>query len=335
MIPFYRLILKRALKISWKFKWLWVFGFFAAFLGQGGVYEFLFRTFGNLSSGQSLFFTLQDYSNSNILGMFSWGRLQYLWANDPSALGLSIFSILLILAFFALMISLAVIGQGALAKGVINADQGRKTTFRQDFNAGLAKFWPILELNFITKVILLGLLMFLAYLASLLVSGSAVWNTILFLIFFVIFIVLGIIIYFLTLYGTAYIVLRDKKVFSALNNAWKIFKKNILINLEMGLLLFIINFIAAIVAMILLFVVMAPLLLLYFIFMFANVWVAGTVLTIIMTIILLVLSILIGAWYNTFVTASWLILFEELALKGGKSKFKRIIQHIRGKIKKA
>jgi hypothetical protein len=37
----YRSILKRAWEISWKFKYLWFFGLFAALLGNGGEFEII------------------------------------------------------------------------------------------------------------------------------------------------------------------------------------------------------------------------------------------------------------------------------------------------------
>ncbi|MBT4723194.1 hypothetical protein HN958_00580 [Candidatus Falkowbacteria bacterium] len=334
MIPFYRIILKRALSVSWKFKWLWGFGFFAAFLGNGNLYEFVYSMYSNLATGQSFFYTVTQYSNSGLFGMISFGRLQYLWQNDISAFSMGIFTLLMAFCFLAVLISLAVISQGAIAKGLINADQKKKTTFRQSFNEGLEKFWPILELNFITKVVFVGILLLVIYVIANIMPGNLIADTIIIIVSFVVFIVLGIIIYFLTIYGTAFIVLRNKNVFQALKEAWHVFRKNVLLNIEMGLLLFIINVLAVLAGVILLFIVLAPFILLYFMLMFTGSSFGLTVISILMVIVFVGGLILFGAWYNTFQLGAWLILFEELALNKTKSKTLRVFEYLREKKRK-
>jgi hypothetical protein len=334
MIPFYRLILKRSLAVSWKFKWLWIFGFFAAFLGNGNLYEFLFGMYNNLSSGQSFFFTITQYANSGLLGMISFGRLQHLWQTDISAFSMGLFIMLMSFCFLAVMISLAVICQGALARGVIGNDQKKKVSLKQSFNDGLEKFWPILELNFITKVVFIGFLLLLVYIVANLMPGTFWIDSIIIVVSFIVFIVCGIVIYFLTLYGTAFIVLRDKKVFDALKEAWHVFRKNILLNLEMGLLLFIINVVAVISGIILLFIILAPFILLYFMLVFTGSAFGLTVISIVMILVFVAGLVLFGAWYNTFQMGAWLILFEELALNPVKSKTLRLFEHVKGLRKK-
>ena len=39
MESIYRSILKQAVNIAWKFKYLWFFGLFAALAGNGGIYN--------------------------------------------------------------------------------------------------------------------------------------------------------------------------------------------------------------------------------------------------------------------------------------------------------
>jgi len=333
MVPFYRLILKRALSISWKNKWLWVLAFFAAFIGNGGVYEALLRGFNNISEGRSVFYALSEYTQSGILGMFSWSNISALWYSDPAALGMNVFAMLLILCLLAVLISLGVIGQGGVIRGVISRDEKKKTNFKENFHAGLERFWQILELNVITKVVLLGILMFLAYLASLITFQSAVLNIFVYVLAFIIFIILGIIIYFLTIYGTAFVVLRKKGPFSGLKAAWHLFSKNVLLNLEMGFLLFIINIIVAILFLVATFILLSPFMLLYFIFLMSAANIAAAIIMVIMSIIFIIFMVLIGSWWSTFQLGAWAILFEELALLGGKSKVQRLYEHVAKKTK--
>jgi len=333
MIPYYRPILKRAWKISLKNKWLWMLGFFAAFVGNGSVYEALMRSFNNISEGRSVFYTLREYAQSGVLSLISWAKLKMLWQADAGAFGLSIFTLLVVLAILALIISFGVICQGALIRGVIDLDQAKKTDTKKCFRVGIDRFWPVLEINVITKVILLGILVMLGYFVSLITIQDPLWQKVLYLVSFIIFIVLGIIIYFLTVYGVAYAVLRKRSSLEALGRAWDLFKHNVVLNLEMGLLLFIINILVAIGFFVVAFLALAPIILLYFLFLLAGAKAAMLLMSLLAVLVFTVLLIVVGSWFAAFQLGAWAVLFEELEEYGGKSKIRRIIEHISKKKK--
>lgn len=333
MESIYRLILKKALIISWKNKWLWFLGFFAAVIGNGGVYEALIRGFNNISEGRSVFFTLREYMETGVFGMISWAKLSALWQSDPAAFGLSIFSIILMLCALAVLITLGVICQGGTISGVIAINEKKKISLKDSFKIGVDKFWSILELNIITKVILLGILVFLAYLASLIVFASSAANMFIYVLSFIIFIILGIIIYFLTIYGTAFVILRGRNAFSGLKDAWHIFTKNVLLNLEVGLLLFVVNLLVVFAFFLLNFIVLSPLVLIYFICLVSSAKVCASIVVVIMLIVFLILMILVGAWWSAFQLGVWAMLFEQLAFGGVKSKTQRLFEHVLRKIR--
>jgi len=334
MYPFYRLILKRALSISWKNKWLWGLAFFAAFIGNGSVYEALIRSFNNLSEGNSAFFVLKEYTQMGLVGLASLSNLKSLWQTDPSAFGITILTTILFLCVLALLISFAVIGQGGVIRSIVSIDQGKGASLKSGIKHGVERFWPILEVNVIGKLILFGVLLFVMYLASLIHFENGVANLIVYIVSFSIFIIFGIIIYFLTIYGTAFVILREDNAFRGLKEAWQIFVKSPLLNLEMGLLLFIANIFVAIAFFLAAFVLLAPFLLVYIIFVFAG-WAGGmTVMSTFITLLFITLLILLGSWYSTFQLGAWAILFEELALNGGKSKIVRVYEHVKTLIKR-
>jgi len=334
MMPYYRPILKRAWQISVKNKWLWACRFFCCFIGNGGVYEALVRSFNNMAEGRSVFYTLREYAQSGVLSMVSWEKMKMLWQMDAGAFGLSVFTLLVVLAVLALMISFGVICQGALIRGFIDLDQNKKVEPKKCFKIGVERFWPILELNVITKVILLGFLVMLSYFASLIKVDNAVWQQVIYIVSFVVFIVLSIIIYFLTIYGVAYTVLRKRSALESLSRAWGLFKRNVVLNLEMGLLLFLINFFVAALFTIASFLMLAPLVLLYFLFLLAGAKIGMLVIALFAAILFAVLLVLVGSWYAVFQLGSWAVLFEELEEKGGKSKIRRIIEHLKTRKKK-
>ena len=66
MKPLYRKVLKQALFITWRAKFLWIFGFFAALLGNGGAYEILFRSFSQAREKGILAIILDTLSESGL-----------------------------------------------------------------------------------------------------------------------------------------------------------------------------------------------------------------------------------------------------------------------------
>ncbi|MBU1131871.1 hypothetical protein KKC32_01275 [Patescibacteria group bacterium] len=334
MIPFYRVILKRALNISWKNKWLWILGFFAAFLGNSTVYEALLRSLNNLSENKSIFSVFKEYGQLGIIGLLSWNNLKVLWQSDPTSFGISLFVILAFLSTVALLICASIISQGGLIRSSILLDSGVKVKFKDAFSAGIKYFWRILGVNFITKIIFFGILLLFAYLVSLLSFNNQVVSLLIYIFAMIIFVVLGIIIYFLTVYGTAFVVLRDKKVVVALKEAWHVFSRHVVLNMEMGLILFVINILAACAFFIGAFIALAPSIILYVIFIFAGFAAGVKAMAIIILIVFLTLLVLLGAWYYSFQVSAWSILFEELALRGGKSKILRVYEQLKGKLPK-
>ncbi len=334
MEPFYRPLLKRALSVTWKNKWLWVLGFLAAFLGNSSVYEAMVRSLNNLNEGKTVYHTMLEYSQSGFFGMLSWNNLAVAWQTDFSGFVGSLFILLFILLILAIFLSLAIIGQGAVIRGVVDLDQKHKTDLKKSWHIGLEKFWPILEVNFITKFVLLGLLVLLAFIISILFSGGTLWQMLIYIPSVVLFIVLTIIVNFLTIYGTAYVVLRRKKAFAALRAAWDIFRQNTLLNLEVGLLLFVINIIFLALLGLGMLIVVAPLIILYFLFNLAGSLVLAWITGILMVVLVVALMVMVGSAYNTFRIAVWAILFEELALNSGRSKLHRTYDKIKSHLKK-
>jgi hypothetical protein len=333
MESLYRNVLGRALRISWRNKWLWFLGLFAAVIGNGSVYEALLRGFNNISEGRSVFYTFKEYAETGVFGMVSWAKFSALWQSDPSTFGVSLFALVVMMCVLAVLITLGVICQGGLIGGVISLDAKRKTTLKSSFQLGVNKFWPILKLNLITKVILLGILVFLAYVASLLFFASTAMNTFVYILSFIVFIILGIIIYFLTIYGTAYVILRSEGPWTGLKSAWHLFKRNVMLNLEMGLILFIMQILVGIAFLITVFVVLSPVFILYMIFMFSGGKLLPMFMMFAMITMFAFLTVFFGSWWSTYQLGAWSILFEELELGGKKSKVQALFEKITRKKK--
>ncbi|HCC23375.1 TPA: hypothetical protein DF272_04355 [Candidatus Falkowbacteria bacterium] len=326
MEPFYRTIFKRAWNISWKHKWLWFFGFFATFLGNGTFYEAIARSFSHMSEGRSIYYTLREYVNTGIFSTFSWSKMLDLWQKDNVGFGLSVFVMLILLALAATVIILAIVSQVGLVRSAIGLDEHKKIGFKQAFHLGVEKFWPVFGMNVVTRVVMFGIVLFLAFVVSMLLVNANWINYILYIVSFILLLIAGIIIYFVSIYATAFIVLRHKNIRTSLIYAWHLFKNNVLLNLEVGFLLFVINILVGMAAVILAVFALSPFILLYLLMILlsvdAGLWILSSTVIVLMVVIL----ILTGSWFTAFQISVWSILFEELALNRGHSKLIRLIE---------
>jgi len=337
-MPLYRIILKKAWKISLKNKWLWFLGFFAAFLSNESIYESIIGGFSGRFQGKDVVFLTKDFLGVGLFDIFQWSFLKSWWTSGGITFT---FLLLVTIAFVCLLlffVFLSIISQAGLIKSAIAIDVKEKYSLKRALQDGIEKFWSVLALNVITKVILFGALVIVAYLFSLLMKANPVnfIDYILFVIFIAVLVFGALIIYYLTIYGTAFIMLRGKKVFNSLRLSWHIFVKNILINLEMALILFVFVILATILYLIVLFVLGTPLVLLYMLLGFAAAEKGVIIVAALAVLLFIIVTVFFGAWYSTFQITCWTLLFEELVLKKGRSKFLRIIDAIfgRGKRKK-
>jgi hypothetical protein len=127
MMPFYRIILRKAVNLSWRFKWLWFFGFFAAFIGNGSLYEALLRTMSGLSTGDSPFLVFKDYAKVGVFALLSPDKISTLWNADSGAFGMLLLASICYIAAVAILIILSVIGQGATVSAAVQLDGGSGT----------------------------------------------------------------------------------------------------------------------------------------------------------------------------------------------------------------
>ncbi len=139
-------VIRDAFRISWRNKFLWFFGFFAA----GGA--------TNISSN----FT-------NIPADFSGGLPPWVQNNLTAIIvSAAVFAAVLTLAFIALFL----VSAGGLSESVAAIDRGEERRFGSTFRAGLSNFWRVL-----LQIILLALISLGLAIAILLVAGLPILIT--------------------------------------------------------------------------------------------------------------------------------------------------------------
>ncbi|MCF7820603.1 MAG: hypothetical protein K9M44_04005 [Candidatus Pacebacteria bacterium] len=312
----YRKILRQALDITWKNKYLWFFGLFATLIGTGGEYQLL----NNISegNGEKTFFNL---SSSPWLDIATWNNIvTYFSSNYWQAL-FSVIVLIIIAALAIFIIILSVTSQGALVHQTekIANKKTKDSNLSAGTLAGQKHFWPVLGVNIGLKIVIS--LMFALMALPIILSGGLIGSVAAYVVLFLLFIPVIISFSLVARYAIGFIVIKKNKFSEALDNGWELFRKNWVVSIEMAILLILINILFALGVLIIIFLVSAPFLILSFIFSsFAIFWLFAF-----LGLAVLFLSIIaFGAMITTFQISAWTLLFLSLLENKGKSKIKRL-----------
>jgi MFS family permease len=327
MTSLYRQILLKAWQITKKYAYLWPIGLLAAFLGNGGEYQVLYNQYDKVINQPEI----ASYWQATLKAIVPQFNL------SGTSLIYLFFLALIALIFFGLFLWLVISASGALVKGAATANNNESSTFVKLFQAGSRKFWPILGLNVVAKIIVYGILTLI--LGPLMIStfskGDNSINLLIVMISFLILVPITIIVSLVTKYAIAFIMLENLKFKESFINAWRMFQTNWLVSLEMAFVLFVINILVSLVYILISLLIFSP----FFFFAVLNVVNAPELFDVLMYVsvsLLLIISAFIGAWLATFQTSSWTLLF--LKINGGErvySKIVRLAATLPGKFKKA
>jgi len=319
----YRNLLKQALNISWKHKYLWFFGLFASLLAAGGSIEYNILNQnindglvnGALLSAGSFAQTVITIKNLG-LGFIS------LFHFDILTIINSLTIILICLTLIITLIWLSVSSQAALVisvRKIIGNNKKKEDilTIRAGLTNGHKKFWSVLGLNVIIKL-LINAVLFLSTLPLLLIAiKDSGWFVLAYVILFIIFLPIAISLSLMLKYAIAYSVLENEKFIISIEKGWKLFINNWLISLEMAIVLFIINFLVSFAILIALTILFFPLFLVGM--TFSLFW-----LVILMVFLALVFLVLAGSALSTFQITTWTDLFLNLKEGAMLAKLERI-----------
>ncbi len=320
----HRSLLKQAWIISWRYKYLWLFGLFASLTAVGGSVEYQVAT-------QNLNQNLINGSYYYLNGLLAlWELIQSFWiglgqvcVSGPIAI-MNALSILLIgLTLLIFFVWLSISSQAALVDSVKKILKAKKKEPalgpRNGLTIGHKHFWPVLSLNILIKI-LIGIVFFIISLPLLfmVIEETTTFLTI-YVILFVIFLPIAVSLSLMVKYAIAYQVLEGNSFVASLEKGWNLFWKNWLVSLEMAVILFIINFFVCLAALIVMSLFLLPLLLIGL--MAKAVWLISLIL-----ILGLIMIVFVGSFLTTFQISSWTTLFLRLKEKGGLAKLERVFQ---------
>jgi hypothetical protein len=319
----YRNVLSSAWKNTWRHKYLWFFGLFAALIGNSGELEVFFRSFNDRMEGGFLVW-LKEISATGIFSLEALKNIGRLVVEDTGTMFLLIFTLVLVLILSGFLIWLVVASQIAIVNNTAHEKLGKKHNVQIGISAATKRFWPVLGLNFIVKVfayVLFGVLTL--PIAMSLVKGGLIGYGFLFVVLYVVFVPLILFFSFIVKYAIAYAVIKEESFLESIKSAWKLFMKNCLISIEMTFLLFFINLFTAFALILVFLIISVPFL---FIAIFSNILAYINFLFIFIGAIILfiIITAFVGSILATFQISAWTYLFIELETKGGVSKLKRL-----------
>lgn len=287
-------ILKRSCKISWRNKYLWWFGFILA-LGRVGMnFNAPIGSNGTEEIDESYVERITDFFDRY------WGIM---------FIALGVLAILVII-----LIILKIISRAGLIKSVSGINKGEEYNFKKGFSQGKKYFW---KLFFTSLLISLFFLVVLAVVVSpvvfLIVLKSYPLAIFLGILALLIIITLSIIVAFIKQYAYIYLVLSDIGVRPAIENAWQLFRNNLVKSILFALLLIAIGIIVGI-GMFMVIFVLALIFLLVGLLLYLMLAKVGIAIAVGLGLLaLLAAMLLIQSVFETFRQASWVLFFKEIA----------------------
>lgn len=236
----YKDILKKAWHITWRHKYLWLFGIFATILSSAGAsaWDLFFTNTTRVLDQPEFLQNLQSLYSSGTLGIIFEnvsGNLSSFWTLSPELYIL----IILMLA----LVAIAIMSQGALIHASSQNDDEAPSSIQENITVARQSFWRLTGLHVLFQLAIYGSLLIIGapLLSLFLVQGSEITGVIFSFISYIILLPISIIIYFILLYASIYTVINKTSVWKSAVDAWHLFRQNWIVSLEFALILFVIN----------------------------------------------------------------------------------------------
>lgn len=236
----YKDILRKAWQITWKHKYLWLFGLFATILSSAGA------------SAWDLFFTNttrvfdQPEYLQNLKILYSSGTLGLVFDNVSTNLSqfwtLSA-DVYILIALMLGLVAVAIIAQGALIHASASHEDGKDAGIQESVFVARKSFWKLTGLQALFQLAIYGSLAVIGapLLSLFLIKGIELPGMIFSFISYIVLLPLSIILYFILLYASIFTVINKSAIWKSSMDAWHLFKSNWIVSLEFALLLFVIN----------------------------------------------------------------------------------------------
>lgn len=286
-------ILKDAWQITWKNRFLWLFGLLIAIASPGGLNS-NFNTGGSEKIDDASVQKASDFIAQNLHWIIA--------------------GIIALIVLVIILVIIGIIARAGLLKSIDAVLKNKPIGFKAGMKEGK---------KYLGKLFVLGLTIFFLVFASvivlalpvvlLLINKAIVTGVFLGILAFIILVPVIALCSFLKAYGNIYVVLGELSAWNALEKAYELFRKNMLASIIMWLLFIPIGF-ALMLAIIM---ILVPLALLFLATGFGLYFAAGTpgaIITACVGVICFLAIILsVRSVYETFIQSAWYLFFLEIA----------------------
>jgi hypothetical protein len=286
-------ILKQAAVMTWKNKFLWLFGLIIFF---GSIFSNL-----NMNVG----------STTEKSGQFQAAKI-FIQAHLATSFVIGLILVFVLISLFLLRF----IAIAAIIKSANNIAVYSQSKIKAILYETKRYLWPLLVLEIMVNIIIFIIVVVLFIpVAYLFMLKANIFAAISFIVAFVIIVSVAIIAYYLKKYAYFYIVLGNMKIKMALENAYYLLRKNIRESLVMACLAVALSLAALAIAFIIMFIaaiIISPIGLVAYL-MFAKI--GAIVILIVGIIIEIIIFVLLFSIYASFFQVLWVLFFQEISLE--------------------
>lgn len=234
----YRQIFLQAWKVAINNPAMWFFGLFAALLGSANGLEMILGSYS--FSGQGIIASFVSGLAEG--GLFTFGGIKGLakvMATNPLAIFLLAMASLLLIAATVFLIWLVTVSLAALVAKAVAYSKNKPLTWSGAMQYGISRFWPVLSLIVVIRLIAWLIIMAVVGLSSLL--SRSVLSLLIFIVGFDLLLGLTIVVAMITNLAICGVVLKNWTLRQGLAAAWNIFQRHWLLCLEISIILFLIS----------------------------------------------------------------------------------------------
>ncbi|MBP9761394.1 MAG: hypothetical protein KBD15_04105 [Candidatus Magasanikbacteria bacterium] len=323
--PLYRQALVHGWHVATTHKSLWIFGLFAALLGQMGVLDIVVHTV--LAKQQfpwyPLVFDVRELWSVLQTGLSSW-------VADTSSLVWVLW-----LGLFFIAIKCGALFLGVLSQGVLIGSQSDvgKSVRKKNLHIGRAwhraidHVWPLFFLYIIKRTIILLVTALVGFALYSVIQEGTLAQEIVFISLFLLSVAVGLFISFFVMYAAGYVVQEKYSFIKSCEASWNMCKAHWVVSLEVGILLLLVNVLAA------LFGVIGVI---FFAAQIAAIWAGGLVLGSVVfqqigfwftTFLFILYIVFLGSFLSVYTTSVWMFVFQKMHTKGIVSRVLHFFGH--------
>lgn len=312
----YRTILKKSWHLAKERRSLWFLGFLSIALASGGEYNIIANALGRdtLAGVNSVASIYGGRPSANSLV----NHLGEVLRVSPEAFLWLIFLLLIVAGAFIFLLYIAVNSQCTLVRSSAKALSGKAKNsldFKKEWQESKRNFWPVLSVDILMKAVVTGLFFIIGLPLLFMIINNGFLVSFAFSLLFVLLIPLSFAAALVGKYAIMYNLLSGLNFSRSVAAAWRLFKRNWLLSLEISFILFAINFLAGFAVIAIAYcLIMLPLMIPPFLFfLMAN------------FILAFGIMVISGSVINVFQTAAWAEIFLRLQDGQAKSKIERLL----------